>query len=112
MARIPKNYRGSHLTIRKLGPLLSSLVENLSTKEVSGFTGLKEVWPVIVGPEMACMTRVSSLSEEGTLFVEVKSSTLYALLSRREKPRILGAVKKRLPALKIQNICFQLGSFT
>lgn len=65
-------------------------------------------WPTLVGEKIAPMTEAVSFSE-GTLVVKVKNSTLYSLLSQKERGRLLGALKKHFPNVEIRALQFRMG---
>ena len=64
-------------------------------------------WPSVVGPRMASMTQAVSFAG-GVLCVRVKNSTLNSLLSQREKPRLLSALRRQLPNTTISDIVFRM----
>lgn len=65
-------------------------------------------WPAVVGPELAPMTQALSFIE-GTLTVSVANSTLYSLLARHDKARILKSLRDKFPHIQIKTIHFRLG---
>ena len=66
------------------------------------------VWDEIVGISVAKMTHAHNF-QDGVLHVKVKNSTLYSLLSRRDRGRILVALRRRLPKVTIKDIAFRIG---
>ena len=54
------------------------------------------------------MTKVISF-EKNILYVEVKSSTLYSILSLHEKERILKLMQEKFSKEVIKNIIFKIG---
>lgn len=65
-------------------------------------------WPAIIGPKLCQMTKAVSF-EEGTLTVLVKNSTLYSLLVKHDKMRILKLLRDKFPNTTINNIVFRIG---
>jgi len=65
-------------------------------------------WPEVIGEKLAPMAQAVSFYN-GILVVKVKNSTLYSLLSQRDRPRILRSLRSRFPRTKILNIVFRMG---
>lgn len=106
-ARTPKNYDGTQPTTRNVSALLSAALSTLSDKCQERPDLLLAAWPEMIGPQHAAMTQAVSFYD-GVLTVKVKNSTLYSLLSRHDRHRILAALKQRFPKANIQNIVFRM----
>lgn len=64
-------------------------------------------WPSIVGEKLALNAEAVSF-DAGVLYVNVKNSTLYSLLERNEKGRLLKALKQKFPKVDIRAIRFRM----
>lgn len=71
-------------------------------------SALLEAWPHIVGPTLAPLTQAVAFVD-GLLTVKVSDSTLFALLSRHERPLLLRNLRERFPKTSIKNIVFRIG---
>lgn len=105
--RTPKNYDGTHLTTRNVADLLNKALSKLSDSCQERPDLLLAAWPEIIGSQHAAMTQAVSFCE-GVLTVKVKNSTLYSVLSRQDRYRILASLKQRFPKANIQNIVFRM----
>lgn len=65
-------------------------------------------WPDIIGERLAPMTEAVSFID-GVLTVKVKNSTLYSLLSKNDKPKLVQALKAKFPKIPIKTILFRIG---
>jgi len=106
MQRTPKNYDGIASPGRTIGEMLPEILNRIHKANYAG--GIAEAWPEIIGPKMAPMTRALSF-EKGILTVLVRSSTLYSLLCRHEKPRLLRLLQERFPQTQVRDISFRPG---
>lgn len=105
--RTPKNYKGTGTTTRKVGPLLSAVLSQINSAYEERPDLVLAAWPEIIGPQLAPMTQAVSFVD-GILTVKVKNSTLYSLLCRQDKYRILTAIQKRFPKVAVNNIAFRI----
>lgn len=64
-------------------------------------------WPEVIGQKFSPMTEAVSFVD-GVLTVRVKNATLYSLLARHERTRLLFELKKRFPKAKIQQLLFRM----
>ena len=78
-------------------------------KQVERF-GVLELWPEIVGSELARVTRAKGV-DEAALFVEVRSSAWLTELSMM-KDQFLERVNERLEDTEIERIVFVLAETT
>ena len=106
--RTPKNYDGRLPTGKQVRDLLPEMLTSLSAKVSDKPIQILEAWPEIVGERIGKMTRATSF-DEGVLKVHVKNSTLYSLLVEHEKERLLAALRKRFPKVRILGISFKIG---
>ena len=65
-------------------------------------------WTSVIGKKLASMTQVISF-ENKTLFILVKSSTLYSVLNLHEKTKLLKNMQKKFSQDIIRNIIFKMG---
>lgn len=106
--RTPKNYDGTEKTARPIQQLLPGLFDKISRSFYAQGAAVLAAWSGVVGAEYASMTEALAF-QEGVLVVKVKNSSLYALLSRYEKDRLLQALRAQLPHVAIQGLRFRLG---
>ena len=65
-------------------------------------------WKNIIGEKLAPLTEAKKIVD-GKLYIIVKSSTLYSLLSTQEKPKILNLLQKKYSKAVIKDIIFRRG---
>lgn len=106
--RTPRNYDGTELTSHQLHEVLSSVLSRVSEVYQDRPDLVLAAWPNIIGSELAEMTQAISF-ENGVLQVKVRNSSLYSLLSQRDKPKILTALRQQFPKIPIKNIFFRIG---
>lgn len=106
--RTPKYYDGTRVTTHKFSDLLPVVLSQISETYQDRPDLILSSWPEVIGPKLSSMTQAVSFSH-GVLTVKVKNSTLYSLLSRHDKPRILAALRQRFPKICINNIWFKIG---
>lgn len=106
--RHPKGYDGIRPTSRPLNGLLAGALTRLDVARSKNPEQVLDVWPSVVGPQMAPFTKPQRF-QDGTLFVTVTNSMVYSLLAGSEKPHLVEALKQRLPKSNVQNIVFRLG---
>lgn len=96
-------------TCRQLGDVAKVYIQELGKKVQANPKLVLSLWPEIIGPHMAPMTRAISF-DGSKLFVLVRNSTLLSLLHRKEdKARLMCAYKSKVPGLHIADIIFRLG---
>lgn len=105
--RTPRNYDGKECTTRHLGHILPSILQKLETCYSDRPDLIVASWPAIVGINFSSMTHAKKF-HEGILHVEVKNSSLYALLSQNEKPKLLQILRQKFPSVEIKSIYFKL----
>jgi hypothetical protein len=106
--RHPKGYDGIRSTSRPLNGLLAGALARLDSARSKNPQQVLQVWPSIVGPQMAPFTKANRF-EEGTLYVTVTNSMVYSLLAGSEKIHLLETLKQKMPDSGVQNIVFRLG---
>jgi len=65
-------------------------------------------WPEVIGAKLAPMTEAVSF-EKGVLLIKVKNSTLYSLLHKYERAKILNKLKAKFPNVDFKSILFRIG---
>jgi hypothetical protein len=106
--RLPRDYNGTHLTSRHLSDVIPAVLAKVSEAHQDRPDMVLAAWPAIIGNELAEMAQAVSFSN-GILRVRVNNSTLLSLLSQRDKPKILAALRQKFPLLSIRNIVFCTG---
>ncbi len=99
--------RGTNLTSRQLNQLLPGVLARIGRIYQSRPDLILSAWPSVIGANLAAQTRATSFSE-GVLFVSVKNSTLYSLLTQHDKPRIIQSLREKFPHTTIKTIVFRL----
>jgi hypothetical protein len=107
-SRTPKNYDGTQVTTHRIHDLLPDVLSKISQVYNQQSDLILAMWPEIIGPQLASMTKAVSFAD-GFLVVKVKNSTLHSLLSQNEKPRILSLLRKKFPQTEIKAISFRIG---
>lgn len=106
--RTPRFYDGTLPTGRRVTDLLPHVLAKIEENHSQRSDLILAFWPEVIGPKLAAMTQALSFSE-GVLVVKVKNSTLYSLLSRNDKFRILNMLRNKFPHAEIKNIFFRIG---
>lgn len=107
-ARTPRNYNSTQVVTHRLNEVLSVVLGQVSEAYKDRPDLILASWPEVIGPQLAPMTHAVSFLE-GVLVVNVKNSTLYSLLSRNDKPRLLQNLRKMFPKVQIKTIHFKFG---
>lgn len=94
----------------RVDSVLAGVLEKHGVQKQVERIGVLELWPEIVGEQLARVTRVKGLDED-TLFVEVRSSAWLMELSMM-KGAFLERVNDRLGAAPIDRIVFVLAETT
>jgi hypothetical protein len=95
-------------TNKMVKDILPSVFQDIENKYLSNPNLIIEYWPKIIGKKLAPMTKVISF-ENKTLYVTVKSSTLYSILTLHEKTKLLKLMQKKFSKDAIKNIVFKIG---
>lgn len=106
--RHPKNYDGNKLTSRHLRDLMPEVLVKITESFSDRPDLILAAWPDLIGPHFAPMTQAISFAE-GILVVKIKNSSLYGLLSTREKGRLIQTLKTKFPKVFIKTILFKIG---
>lgn len=93
-------------TARHIRTLLPRLLSQISAQVQERPDLVLAAWPALIGPKLAPMTEAIRF-EEGILTVKVANSTLYSLLARHDKTRLLKSLKEKFPQVK--TILFKMG---
>lgn len=100
-------FRGTKVTTKHLTQLLPSVLAR-ATKSYQGRADVVcAAWETIIGAKLAKQTVARSF-QDGVLFVSVKNSTLYSLLSQHDKPRIVQKLRENFPHTTIKTVVFRL----
>jgi len=106
--RLPRNYDGTRLTTRRVSDILPAVLSKIGDSFQLRPDLVLAAWPELVGPKVASMAQAISFVD-GVLTVKVKNSTLYSLLSRNDKPRLLNELRQKFPKIYIKTIFFRIG---
>ena len=106
--RTPRNYDGSATTMHQMSKLLTRVLTRVSEQHQARPDLILAAWPSVIGPQLAPMTQAVSF-DNGVLRVKVKNSTLYSLLCRHDKLKILKDLQQKFPKANIQNVMFSMG---
>ncbi len=102
---------GSATTSRHVKDLAKRYLAHLEQRLQEKPRELLELWPRVIGPAFAGMTRAERY-EHGILYVSVKNSSLLSLLHNSvERKRLVDALKKEAPGAEIIDISFRIGQF-
>lgn len=88
--------------------MLPDLLKDIEKKYFENPKLIVNYWPKIIGKKLTSMTEVLSFKNK-TLYVLVKSSTLYSILTTQEKSRLLKLMQKKISKEAINNIVFKIG---
>ncbi len=105
--RTPKYYDGPRVTTHHLDALAAAVLRDVAACLQERPDLVLAAWPGVIGPSVASMTEAVSFTA-GVLLVRVKNSTLFSLLSQREKPKILLTLRRKLPKTTIYDIVFRM----
>lgn len=106
--RTPKNFDGTSSTSKSINGLLKEALSEISERAGRQGDEILQAWSEILGPNFTNLTKATAV-RDGVLTVKVKSSTLYSLLSRYEKPRLLERLQELFPEAKLRDIVFRIG---
>lgn len=106
--RTPRNYDGPELTTHRVSDILGAVMKGIGKVHHDRPDIILEAWPEIIGPQLAPMTEAKTFVD-GILTVKVKNSTLYSLLCKHDKPKIVSKLKVKFPNVIIKNIVFRIG---
>ncbi len=107
-SRTPRQYDGTEVTTHRMTDLLPPILAKIGEGYQQRSDLILALWPEIIGPKLAAMTRATSFVE-GVLLVKVKNSTLHSLLSQNDKHRLLHLLRQKFPHVEIKTICFRMG---
>jgi len=100
--------RGCLSTNKLLKNFLPGILSDIETKYLKNPNFIISYWPKLVGKKLSPMTKAVSF-ENKTLYVIVKSSTLFSILKLHEKQRLLSLLQEKFSKDTIRNIIFKLG---
>ncbi len=93
----------------KLGEILSRLFAARGWGRRHERIQLEEAWSEVIGERDTLHTRVSAL-RRGVLEIMVDSSVLLQELAHFQKRRLLEGMRRRLPAMTINDLRFRTGT--
>ncbi len=95
-------------TNKAIKDVLFGIMSDIEINYKNSPNKILEVWPEIIGKKLAPMTEVLSFKNK-ILFIKVKNSTLYSILSQHEKDRLLKVLQNKFSKDAIRNIIFKIG---
>jgi hypothetical protein len=100
---------GSATTSRHLKDLARRYLAHLEQKLQTRPREVLELWPKVIGPAFAKMTRAEKF-EHGVLHVRVSNSSLLSLLhNASERQRLVEVLRTEVPDVEIKDISFRIG---
>ena len=90
-----------------VGDVLAGLLKDSGLAERVEQAGVIPEWPTLVGPQIAAVTAPTSVTADGTLWVQVTTHAWMNELSLM-KPQLLKALNGRPGSAKIRDIRWQL----
>lgn len=102
-----RNSKATDVTSKQLVHLLPNVLSRIGQKYQSRPDLILNAWPSIIGSKLADQTRATAFVD-GVLFVSVKNSTLYSLLTQHDKPRIIQNLREKFPHTTIKTVVFRL----
>lgn len=106
--RTPQNYDGSKVTSHRITKLLPFVLSSIGDNFEARPDLILAAWPGIVGPHVAANAAATAFAD-GVIYIRVSNSTLYSLLSKHEKNRLLAIFRGRFPSVQIRGIQFKMG---
>jgi hypothetical protein len=106
--RTPQNYDGSKVTSHHVTNLLPLVLSSIGNTFAARPDLILAAWPGIVGQQVASSTEATAMVD-GVIHVKVRNSTLYSLLAKHEKNRLLAIFRSRFPSAQIRGIVFKMG---
>lgn len=107
--RTPRGYDGKECTTHQIEDVLPYIIQKIGRQVHAQGQLIIEMWPNVVGPQLAPMARAIRFYEK-TLYVHVSNSTLLSLLHNpQDKQRLILELQKRVPGAIINNIVFKIG---
>lgn len=106
--RTPQNYDGSKVTSHHVTNLLHHVMSSIGNNFAARPDLILAAWAGIVGQHVASSTEATAFTD-GIIHVKVRNSTLYSLLSKHERTRLLAIFRSRFPSVQIRGIMFKMG---
>ena len=92
---------------KKLKDVILKVVEDVESKHKKNPKEIMNFWYKIIQKEFASMTKPKKF-ENDALIVYVKNSTLYSVLVKYEKDKLLKKLQKKFSKEIIKNIIFRM----
>ena len=90
-----------------ISDVLKNVVEGLTRAKKKEIFKIASAWPSVVGKKLSRHTRPAQL-RKGTLLILVEDSAWFYQINL-QKEELLGALKKKIGADKIQKMQFRIG---
>ena len=103
---MPNGRRGDD-SAEPLGELLARFLRRSGMEDRIEQSRVLDRWPSLVGPEIAAVTRPLSVSDDGTLFVAVRSHAWMSELTMMER-ELLDSVNSAAGDRRIQRLRWSL----
>lgn len=94
---------------RQIRDLLPWVLRQISRRVHGDREQVLAIWPTVIGDRLSAFARAVDF-DEGNLTIIVANSTLYSLLSTRDRTRLLRELRERLPNVEIKKLNFRMGS--
>lgn len=106
--RTPRSYNGAEVTTHRLKDVMPHILDQITEVFADRPDLILAAWHELIGPHLSPMTEAVSF-DQGILTVKVKNSTLFSLLSQRDKPKLLDLLRSKFPKVEIKTILFRIG---
>lgn len=105
-----KNFKNNKClsTNKVVKDFLPKILQDIEKNYLRNPNLIFEYWPKIIGKRLASMTKIINF-ENNVLYVAIKSSTLYSILTLHEKEKILKRLQEKFSKDVIKNIIFRIG---
>lgn len=105
--RTPKNYDGPLVTTHHASDVAPAVLRGIAGALQERPDLVIAAWKTVIGSNLMAMTEAISFTS-GVLVVRVRNSTLYSLLSQRDKSRLLANLRRHLPNTTIHDLVFRM----
>ncbi|NGX55780.1 MAG: hypothetical protein K1060chlam5_00007 [Candidatus Anoxychlamydiales bacterium] len=101
------NFGFKKTTNKQINDVLPSILSNIEKNYLNQPKKILNSWSEIVGEKISKLTKAYKF-ENNTLYIKVKSSTLYSILYRYEKNKLLKLLQEKFSKKTISNIVFKI----